>query len=264
MGMAEGGQVALFVDLDNVRLGLRDQFGAELRPQELMDRARSYGEAVVVARAYADFGHADVRSLRDKLVVAGIDDVDVPSRVVNGRTKDYVDFYMLMDIYDTLVERPDVQTFVLATGDDHFTRISAKLRNRHGKRVIILGVPGTISQRLRESATVTEELGAGEGEATASGDEVVPVSEQEIIRMAAELEESRPFVAEKYLVDVVLTRRPEVSRQAVSVAIKGLLASGALVKALVDTAAGQRRVIRLNREDERVRGVLAERRQAAG
>ncbi len=262
--MADGGQVALFVDLDNVRLGLRDQFGAELRPQDLMDRARAYGEAVVVARAYADFGHADVRSLRDKLVVAGIDDVDVPSRVVNGRTKDYVDFYMLMDIYDTLVERPDVQTFVLATGDDHFTRISAKLRSRHGKRVIILGVPGTISQRLRESATVTEELGPEDGAAPAPREEAPAVSEEDIIRVAAELEESRPFVAEKYLADVVVTRRPELSRQSVSGAIKGLLASGVLAKDLVETKAGQRRVIRLNREHERVREVLAEARQAAG
>lgn len=262
--MSEGGQVALFVDLENIRLGLRDRFGAELRPQELMDRARAYGEAVVVARAYADFSHADLRPLRDRLVVAGIDDVDVPSRIVNGRTKDYVDFYMLMDIYDTLVERPDVQTFVLATGDDHFTRISAKLRNRHGKRVVIMAVPGTISQRLRESATATEELVPEGVEGVAGGEETAAISDDDIIRLAAELEESRPFVAEKYLVDVVLTRHPEFSRQSVSGAIKGLLASGAFSKDVVETAAGQRRVIRLNREHERVRGALAAREQVAG
>ncbi len=64
-----------------------------------------------------------------------------------------VDLNMLMDIIETVFDRPTISTFVLMTGDRDFTRISARLKLRLNKTVIIVGVPGTVSRDLISAAS---------------------------------------------------------------------------------------------------------------
>src|SRR5207253_9360697 len=59
---------------------------------------------------------------------------------------------MLMDIIETVFDRPTISTFVLMTGDKDFTRISARLKLRLNKNVIVVGIPGTVSRDLISSA----------------------------------------------------------------------------------------------------------------
>ncbi|GCE48626.1 NYN domain-containing protein [Thermosporothrix hazakensis] len=63
-----------------------------------------------------------------------------------------VDLNMLMDIIETVFDRPSITTFVLMTGDKDFTRISARLKLRLNKTVIVVGIPGTVSRDLISSA----------------------------------------------------------------------------------------------------------------
>jgi hypothetical protein len=63
-----------------------------------------------------------------------------------------VDLNMLMDIIETVFDRPTISTFVLMTGDKDFTRISARLKLRLNKNVIVVGIPGTVSRDLVSSA----------------------------------------------------------------------------------------------------------------
>ncbi|MBE3560048.1 MAG: NYN domain-containing protein [Ktedonobacteraceae bacterium] len=63
-----------------------------------------------------------------------------------------VDLNMLMDIIETVFDRPSISTFVLMTGDKDFTRISARLKLRLNKTVIVVGIPGTVSRDLISSA----------------------------------------------------------------------------------------------------------------
>ena len=64
-----------------------------------------------------------------------------------------VDLNMLMDIIETVFDRPNISTFVLMTGDKDFTRISARLKLRLNKTVIIVGIPGTVSRDLVSSGS---------------------------------------------------------------------------------------------------------------
>ena len=64
-----------------------------------------------------------------------------------------VDLNMLMDIIETVFDRPTISTFVLMTGDKDFTRISARLKLRLNKTVIVVGIPGTVSRDLIKSAS---------------------------------------------------------------------------------------------------------------
>ncbi|HET8913136.1 MAG TPA: NYN domain-containing protein [Ktedonobacteraceae bacterium] len=63
-----------------------------------------------------------------------------------------VDLNMLMDIIETVFDRPTISTFVLMTGDKDFTRICARLKLRLNKNVIVVGIPGTVSRDLISSA----------------------------------------------------------------------------------------------------------------
>lgn len=76
-----------------------------------------------------------------------------------------VDLNMLMDIIETVFDRPSISTFVLMTGDKDFTRISARLKLRLNKTVIVVGIPGTVSRDLISSANQFVPLIPGGGPA---------------------------------------------------------------------------------------------------
>jgi uncharacterized LabA/DUF88 family protein len=147
--LEETQEVALFIDFDNVRYGYLNTYGCEPEPLELMETARTYGR-VVTAAAYADFTEHSTQ-FRRSLEIAGILPRDIPKRHT-GSPKSSATMVMLMDIIDCLLDRPNVQFYVLMTGNSDFIRVVTRARHRFAKTVIVAGVPGTVSQDLIESA----------------------------------------------------------------------------------------------------------------
>lgn len=76
-------------------------------------------------------------------------------------TQSTVDLNMLMDMIETVFDRPTIGTFILMSGDRDFTRICARLKLRLNKRVIVVGIPGTVSRDLMAAADQFLPLGAG-------------------------------------------------------------------------------------------------------
>lgn len=70
-----------------------------------------------------------------------------------GVKKNYTDFIMLDNVYQTLIMRPDIEQYVFVTGDGHFSSVIAHLRTFHDKKVGVYGVEGSFSGNLREGAT---------------------------------------------------------------------------------------------------------------
>lgn len=154
--MAENGEVALFIDFENIRYGLKNNYSREPDPQVLMAKARKYGP-VALALAYADFTeHPDY--FRRKLEVAGITPRDIARRSPDVAHKSSSDMAMLMDIIDCLLDRPTVHTLMLMTGDSDFIRVVARARHRFGKRVVIAGVPGSVSNDLISAADAADPI----------------------------------------------------------------------------------------------------------
>ncbi len=147
-------QVVCFLDVENIRYSL-NQRGHELSPEQVAQKALKYG-LLSVARAYADFTkHPEM--VRRGLVSAGFDITDVPvKQLPNGGTKSSADFYMLMDIIDTVLDRPHIETVVLMTGDSDFVQVTARLKTRFGKTVVVAGVPGSTSADLLASASISD------------------------------------------------------------------------------------------------------------
>jgi uncharacterized LabA/DUF88 family protein len=162
------GEVGLFIDLENIRYSFLNVYQIEPNVTGFIEKARKHGR-VSVAMAYADFNEHP-QWVRRGLDVAGITARDVPVRrfVRDGqeRLKSSADLHMLMDIMETALDRPQVSTYVLMTGDSDYIRVITWIKNRFDKRVIISGVPGTISADLVAAAGESDHLEAGQGVTT--------------------------------------------------------------------------------------------------
>ena len=147
----EAKELAVFVDFENIRYSTINSFGREPDPLAWRDKALKYG-LMSVARAYADFDQHPPQ-MRTRLDVAGFELHHYPVKRTsdsNGREKiaSRSDLNLVVDIINTALVRPDIDTFLLFTGDKDFIRLVTTLRNRLGKRVIICGVPGSVSPDL--------------------------------------------------------------------------------------------------------------------
>jgi len=144
-------ELAVFVDFENIRYSTINSHGREPDPLAWRDKALKYG-LMSVARAYADFDQHPPQ-MRTRLDVAGFELHHYPAKRtsdITGREKiaSRSDLNLVIDIINTALVRPDIQTFLLFTGDKDFIRLVTTLRNRLGKRVIICGVPGSVSPDL--------------------------------------------------------------------------------------------------------------------
>jgi uncharacterized LabA/DUF88 family protein len=147
--------VAVFVDFENIRYSTINSFGREPDPIAWRDKALRYG-LMSVARAYADFDQHPVQA-RTRLDVAGFESHHYPAKRTtdsHGREKlaSRSDLNLVIDIINTALVRPDIEIFLLFTGDKDFIRLVTTLRNRLGRRVVICGVPGSVSPDLVAAA----------------------------------------------------------------------------------------------------------------
>jgi uncharacterized LabA/DUF88 family protein len=148
-------EVAVFVDLENIRYSTINSYGREPDPLVWRDKALKYG-LMAVARAYADFDQHPA-SIRTRLEVAGFEAQHFAAkRTTDSQNRERLvsrsDLNFAVDIINTALARPDIDTFLLFTGDKDFIRLVTTLRNRLGRRVVICGIPGSISPDLVTSA----------------------------------------------------------------------------------------------------------------
>lgn len=140
-------EVALFVDLENVVTSMWKEYQQGSDPLMWMEKARNYGP-VTFARAFGDFQQESLAKLENQLRVAGIDPFPCPVKVRDTGTQSTVDMNVVIDVFEVAIDRPTISTFILMAGDRDYIRIVARLRSRWGKRVIISGVPGSVSREL--------------------------------------------------------------------------------------------------------------------
>jgi uncharacterized LabA/DUF88 family protein len=141
---------ALFIDWDNLKLGLRD-LGRVPNISSILDAARERGR-VVVARAYADWQQNTHHLDPPNLYRAGIDPVYIPSRMIGDSKllKNSADVKLAVDCIDYCNTFKHVQTFILVSGDADLVHLATYLRMQ-GKYVVGIGVSGASSSQLADS-----------------------------------------------------------------------------------------------------------------
>lgn len=106
---------------------------------------------------FADFSNPSLRAELDNLR-------DVTSFIFDTKNssehykKDFTDFILLDYIYRKSITQNDIDTFIIFTGDGHFTSVVRFLRNECRKKVGIYGITGATNAQLKQSATWSKEI----------------------------------------------------------------------------------------------------------
>lgn len=146
-------QVAIFVDFENLVYGIQDPKKSNSDEEEVdiepvVRLAEEYGR-VVQAHAYADWRNRVFNQYQVDLYKLGMDIVHVMGK--KGRTgfKNAVDIKMAVDTIETIFTFPDIDTFIIVSGDRDFIHVLKMLR-RHGKHVVGISPARSASEDLAQ------------------------------------------------------------------------------------------------------------------
>lgn len=140
--MAEEPRIAVFVDFENLALGVRKMNWGELKISLVLKRLLEKGR-IVYKRAYCDWSH--YRKAVHEFHGQGIELVDIPQTKVSG--KNSADIHMVVDAIDLCYAKQHIDIFALLSGDSDFSPLVSKLKE-NDKRVIGCGVKSSTSDLL--------------------------------------------------------------------------------------------------------------------
>jgi uncharacterized protein (TIGR00288 family) len=134
-------QLAVFVDFENLALGLRDG-DPPFDVRRILERLLEKGK-VIAKVAYADWSR--FREYTTSLHENGIELIEIPRRATTG--KNSADIRLVVDAMDLSWSKTHIDTFVIVSGDSDFSPLVAKLKE-NGKHVIGLGMRASTSPLL--------------------------------------------------------------------------------------------------------------------
>jgi len=134
--------LALFIDIDNLLIGLRETGHPKFDVKLLISRLLEKGK-IVYKRAYADWN----RYLEYKRAFheAAFELIDIPQHRMTG--KNSADIRMVVDAMDLASNKAHITTFVIGSGDSDFSPLVSKLKENN-KQVLGFGVKGSTSELL--------------------------------------------------------------------------------------------------------------------
>ncbi len=116
--------------------------------ERLLELAPGQGR-VLVRRAFGDFRREDMDDLAIQLYQYGFHLVHCPAWPnQRGRLKSVVDDVMAQDLRDQLESAPEVEVFILGSGDRNFIAVANALK-RHGRKVVVAADQESINRELR-------------------------------------------------------------------------------------------------------------------
>jgi uncharacterized LabA/DUF88 family protein len=141
----EDQKLALFIDIDNVIIGLREsghpKFDVKLLISRLLDKGK-----IVIKKAYADWSrYAEYKRAFHE---SAFELIDIPQHKMTG--KNSADIRMVVDAMDLASNKDHITTFVIGSGDSDFSPLVSKLKE-NDKTVLGFGVKGSTSELLIEN-----------------------------------------------------------------------------------------------------------------
>jgi uncharacterized protein (TIGR00288 family) len=134
--------IAVFVDFENLAIGVRDMKVGKFQIQLVLKRLLEKGR-IVYKRAYCDWANYQdsVREFHGQ----GIELIDIPQSKMSG--KNSADIRMVVDALDLCYSKQHIDVFALISGDSDFSPLVSKLKENN-KRVLGCGVKSSTSDLL--------------------------------------------------------------------------------------------------------------------
>jgi uncharacterized LabA/DUF88 family protein len=126
-------QLAVFIDFDNIEIGVKSTLNTELDLSLILDSLKERGE-VVSKSAYGDWARAGMhsRTLTENAVHM------VQRNVTPRGDKNGADINLVVDALEMAFTRPHISGFAIVGGDSDFIALVEKLK-QFGKRVFVVG-----------------------------------------------------------------------------------------------------------------------------
>jgi uncharacterized protein (TIGR00288 family) len=140
--MSEEPLIAVFVDFENLAIGVRKMKTGRFEVQLVLKRLLEKGR-IVYKRAYCDWTH--YREALNEFHAQGIEMIDIPQSKVSG--KNSADIRMVVDALDLCYSKEHIDVFALISGDSDFSPLVSKLKENN-KRVIGCGAKNSTSDLL--------------------------------------------------------------------------------------------------------------------
>src|SRR5262245_32109716 len=141
-GQPEVKNMALFCDLENIALGVRDAKYAPFDMKKVLERLLLKG-SIIVKNAYCDWER--YKALNASMHEAAFELIDIPHVRESG--KNSADIRMVVDALDLCYTKAHVDTFIILSGDSDFSPLVSKLRENN-KVVIGVGVKKSTADLL--------------------------------------------------------------------------------------------------------------------
>jgi uncharacterized protein (TIGR00288 family) len=141
-GRPEITNMALFCDLENIALGVRDAKYAQFDIRKVLERLLLKG-SIVVKKAYCDWDR--YKDFKSGMHEAAFELIEIPHIRQSG--KNSADIRMVVDALDLCYTKSHVDAFVIISGDSDFSPLVSKLRENN-KYVIGIGVRNSTSDLL--------------------------------------------------------------------------------------------------------------------
>ena len=140
--MSEEFRIAVFIDFENLAIGVRDMRAGKFQIQLVLKRLLEKGR-IVFKRAYCDW--SNYQDSVKEFHAQGVELIDVPQTRMSG--KNSADIRMVVDALDLCYSKQHIDVFALVSGDSDFSPLVSKLKENN-KRVIGCGVKSSTSDLL--------------------------------------------------------------------------------------------------------------------
>lgn len=135
-------KIALFIDLENLALGVQEAKYKRFEIDLLLERLLEKGK-IIVKKAYCDWERYG--EYKRPLHEAAVELIEIPARGYSG--KNSADIRMVVDAMDMAWSKEHIGVFVIASGDSDFSPLVSKLKE-NDKFVIGVGVKNSSSDLL--------------------------------------------------------------------------------------------------------------------
>ncbi len=134
--------IAVFIDFENLAIGVNESKGGRFQIQLVLKRLLEKGR-IVYKRAYCDWSR--YRNALQEFHAQGIEMIDIPQTKVSG--KNSADIRMVVDALDLCYSKDHIDLFALVSGDSDFSPLVSKLKENN-KRVLGCGAKSSTSDLL--------------------------------------------------------------------------------------------------------------------
>lgn len=153
---AHSGNCAIFVDYEHWYIALDKNYHTRPDIGAFTDEIKK-DYHISAFTFFGDFSNPSLQSEMHK--IRGYTNDIVETKNGGGYfKKDFTDFIMLDRIYQTAYTDKSIDTYIIFTGDSHFSSVVLFLKNVCRKKVCVYGVKNAFSGQLKTAASFSREI----------------------------------------------------------------------------------------------------------